>query len=188
MHDEDPAKDSKHPIAMEKQKPGGYFIHDHTFHKFFKCKKLKDLCEQVRCQASLTAVTTQAHTTSSTSGASGTTATLSARRVKAQLKKDQDEVTAQQEQMVEQQRKMDRQIAKNNAMMKVLKVMMQSQALVNITAGQSRALNPFDLLEMDSDTDESHKNAKDHMDAEDQMDGQFDEPEPPLTTNNDVTS
>jgi len=34
LRDEDPEKVTKHLLAMEKKKPGGCFIHDHTFHKF----------------------------------------------------------------------------------------------------------------------------------------------------------
>ena len=101
-------KKSPNTSSPWKRKTRGCFIHDHTFHKFFNCKKLKDLCEQVSCRDSLKAATQKARNQPS---ASATPATISARRVKAQMKKDCDEVTAQKEQMAEQQRKMDKQMA-----------------------------------------------------------------------------
>ena len=70
-------------------------------------------------------------------------------------------------------------------MMKVLKVTMQSQVLVNITAHQSQSINPFDMFEASSDEEESgDENADDPMDAEDQMDEPVDEE---LTNNTDVS-
>mmetsp|Transcript_3717 Transcript_3717/g.5556 ORF Transcript_3717/g.5556 Transcript_3717/m.5556 type:complete len:103 (-) Transcript_3717:8-316(-) len=101
------------------------------------------------------------------------------------MKKDRDEVTAQKEQMAEQQRKVDKQMAKNTAMMKVLKVTMQSQALANIISRQSQSINPFNMFEASSNEEESgDENADDPMDAEDQMDEPVEEE---LTNNTDVS-
>lgn len=110
LRGDDPEKITKHLLTIKKLKPGGCFIHDHSAHKFFSCKKVANLCEQANCTASLKAAIAKALSNKQQQPSNSNTATLSARRAKAQLKKDRDEVTAQQQQVAKQQKKLDQQM------------------------------------------------------------------------------
>ncbi len=158
-----------HISNMVKLRPGGCFIHNHDKHRLLECKKLKDLCGQYQCLPCLAKVVDSAPA-------------LSAKRARAQIKKERDAISEEREAMAKQQEKLERQMKKNSDMMKVLKVTMQSQALV--TSGQ-RALstNPFDGLDLDTDEEEQEETVDDDN-ADDQMDEAVDD----LTSNNTTES
>ena len=154
--------------SMSKLKPGGCFLHNHDKHQFLDCLKIKDLCEHYQC--------TPALTTAKASAAP----TLSARRAQAQLKKDQNDLDQQREEMAEQQAELKRQMKANNDMMKVLIVTINSQALINNAKNnRSMSSNPFEGLEMHSDNDKD--------DADNNMDDAMDEAvDNDQVTNNDI--
>ena len=75
--------------------------------------------------------------------------------------------------MAQQQAKLERQMKKNNDMMKALKVTMESQALLNNTITRPLCTNAFEGLEMESDDDDD--DGDDDNNAEDVMDSAVDD-------------
>ena len=175
LRSNDKDKITAHIKSVLKWKQGGCFIHDHQEHTQASCKKLKSLCEQFSCTASLTAAI--ASSGSNTSGSN-----LTARRAQAQLKKDCDDFEKDREDMKKQNEEMQEQMKTNNDLMKALKVTMQSQTIARGIMANS--INPFQHLDMDTD-DEADEGDGDDANPDDAMNEAVDTTD---NNNDDVTS
>ena len=162
-----------HLCNMVSQKEGGCYLHDHTTHKFMECAKIRSICEDLKCLPALTAAKTKvkakaaSNSSQPTNSKTSSDSTISARRVTAALKKQQDEFDIVNEKMEKREAALADQLEENKRMLKAMHVTMTSQVArtgVQPLWTQTDA-NPFAELEDDSEDEAGNEN-----DADDEAD------------------